>query len=230
MSSILSAKRLVKSYDIRGGRLEVLKGLNLNIEKGEAVCIMGASGSGKSTLLHILGTLDHPSIGKVYYKGEDLSRKDHQQLAHFRNQKMGFVFQFHHLLPELTSLENASLPCRIAGETKAEASIKAEALLKDLGLGDRLDHYPSELSGGERQRVAIVRALVRRPEILLADEPSGNLDSQNGKVIQDLFFSMKEEFGLTLVVVTHDPQFAERFPKTYALKDGQFLGDSQPEA
>jgi len=220
---ILVTKRVVKSYEVKDGRLEVLKGIDLEIVKGEAICIMGASGSGKSTLLHILGTLDQPSLGKVYYNGEDLGRKSDDQLARFRNSKMGFVFQFHHLLPELTAVENASLPARIAGESKADGEEKAMSLLKLMGLEDRKDHYPSEMSGGERQRVAIARALIQKPDILFADEPTGNLDSRNGDVIQELFFSLKEELGLTLVVVTHDRQFASRFPTLYNIRDGEFV-------
>ena len=206
-----------------GSHLDVLKGIDMTINKGEAVCIKGVSGAGKSTLLHILGTLDSPTLGKVFYKGEDLTKKSDDQLAEFRNRKMGFVFQFHHLLPELTALENVSLPARIGGDSKAVAQDKAKDFLKQLGLVNRMDHYPSELSGGERQRVAIARALIGQPEILFADEPSGNLDSQNGKMIQDLFFQLKEKMGLTLVVVTHDQEFANRFPKIFNIKDGQFI-------
>lgn len=223
MSRILQAQRVVKSYPMRKGRLEVLKGLHLDIDEGEALCIMGSSGSGKSTLLHILGTLDRPTLGKVFFRGEDLGRKSSRQLAQFRNQKMGFVFQFHHLLPELTALENASLPCRIFGDSRKVAEKKAQELLEHLGLGQRLSHYPSEMSGGERQRVAIARALVQKPEILLADEPTGNLDSENDRLILDLFFRLKTELGLTLIVVTHNPSFAERFPRVLRLQDGEFL-------
>lgn len=220
---ILSTKCITKAYTLNGTRLEVLKGVDINIEKGDAVCIMGVSGAGKSTLLHILGTLDMPTLGKVYYKGEDLTRKTDDQLATFRNKKMGFVFQFHHLLPELTALENVSLPARVGGAKKAEAEEKAEKLLVAMGLKKRLSHYPSEMSGGERQRVAIARALVQDPEILFADEPSGNLDSENGKIIQDLFFQLQKDLGITLIVVTHDLDFAKRFPRLYKLKNGVFI-------
>lgn len=220
---ILSTKCVTKAYTMNGARLEILKGVDLNIEKGDAVCIMGVSGAGKSTLLHILGTLDMPSLGKVYYKGEDLTRKSDDQLAVFRNKKMGFVFQFHHLLPELNALENVSLPARVGGDKKEVAEAKAEKLLVTMGLKKRLDHYPSEMSGGERQRVAIARALVQEPEILFADEPSGNLDSENGKVIQDLFFQLQKDLGITLIVVTHDLDFAKRFPTLYKLKNGVFI-------
>lgn len=222
-SIILSTKCITKAYAMDGSRLEVLKGVDINIKQGDAVCIMGVSGAGKSTLLHILGTLDQPSLGKVYYKGEDLTRKSDDELAEFRNHKMGFVFQFHHLLPELTALENVALPARVGGQSKAEAEKKALGLLELMGLKTRQSHYPSELSGGERQRVAIARALVNDPEILFADEPSGNLDSENGKVIQDLFFQLQQDLGLTLIVVTHDLEFANRFPKLYKLKNGVFI-------
>lgn len=220
---ILSTKCVTKAYTMEESRLEVLKGVDMEIKKGEAICIMGVSGAGKSTLLHILGTLDMPTLGKVYYQGEDLTKKTDDQLATFRNQKMGFVFQFHHLLPELTALENVALPARVGGVSKKEALEKAQNLLKKMGLDKRKTHYPSELSGGERQRVAIARALVQNPEILFADEPSGNLDSENGKVIQDLFFELQEDLGLTLIVVTHDQEFANRFPKLYKLKNGVFV-------
>ncbi|MEM7646764.1 MAG: ABC transporter ATP-binding protein [Pseudomonadota bacterium] len=222
-NEILGTRCVTKAYDMENSRLEVLKGVDLSIRKGEAVCIMGVSGAGKSTLLHILGTLDMPSLGKVYYHGEDLTKKNDDQLAQFRNEKMGFVFQFHHLLPELTAIENVALPARVGGRGKSEAEAKAKTLLDRLGMGHRLNHYPSEMSGGERQRVAIARALVQDPEMLFADEPSGNLDSENGRIIQDLFFELQEELGLTLIVVTHDQDFADRFPKVYKLKNGVFI-------
>jgi lipoprotein-releasing system ATP-binding protein len=222
-SLILSTKCITKAYQMDESRLEVLKGVDIDIAQGEAICIMGVSGAGKSTLLHILGTLDMPSLGKVYYRGEDLTKKTDDQLASFRNKKMGFVFQFHHLLPELTALENVSLPARVGGKSRVQAENKAMQLLKLLGLDERAHHYPSELSGGERQRVAIARALVNDPEILFADEPTGNLDSENGKVIQDLFFQLQKDLKLTLIVVTHDMDFANRFPKLYKLKNGVFV-------
>ena len=219
---ILSAKRVTKSYCSKESRLEVLKGVNLSIKKSEAVCIMGVSGAGKSTLLHILGTLDKPTSGQVYYKRENLNSKTGDELALFRNKKIGFVFQFHHLLPELTALENVALPARIGGFSKKEAGVKAKNWLKNLGLQKRIHHYPSEMSGGERQRVAIARALIQKPEILLADEPSGNLDTENGRIIQDLFFKLQKDLSLTLVVVTHNQEFASSFPRVYHLKNGVF--------
>lgn len=220
---LLEAKCVSKSFPKGEGRLEVLKGVSLQVREAEAVCIVGASGAGKSTLLHVLGTLDLPTLGKVFYDGEDLTKKSPSQLARFRNETMGFVFQFHHLLPEFTAIENVLLPCRIAGQSVAEGRKNAEEILNYLGLGQRLDHYPSQLSGGEQQRVAIARALVRSPRVLLADEPTGNLDSKNAQVIQDLFFELKSKWNLTLVVVTHDSNFANRFPRRLELKDGMWV-------
>ncbi len=222
LAPILSGQMIKKSYPMGNGRLEVLKGVDINIVRGEAVCIVGSSGAGKSTLLHILGTLDRPSLGKVIYKSQDLTKKTDDELAHFRNEKMGFVFQFHHLLSEFTALENVMMPCRIFGTGKKEAAEKSMGLLERLGMDHRVNHYPSELSGGEQQRVAIARALVRNPEILLADEPTGNLDSGNGHSIQDLFFELKDQLNLTLVVVTHDRDFSKRFPRVMSLRDGEW--------
>jgi lipoprotein-releasing system ATP-binding protein len=219
---ILQAQAVSKAFTMGDKKLEVLRAIDLKIYPGEAVCVLGASGAGKSTLLHILGTLDRPTSGKVFYESVDLTQKNDEELAAFRSQKMGFVFQFHHLLNEFTALENVMMPCRIAGATAKDARVSAEALLRDLGLGDRLNHYPTELSGGEQQRVAISRALVRRPQILFADEPTGNLDTVNGQKIQDLFFNLKRELGLTLITVTHDHRFAGRFPKRFVMQDGQW--------
>ncbi len=219
----MDVKCITKSFSRKGEALDVLKGIDLEIREGEALCIMGSSGAGKSTLLHILGTLDQPTLGKIFFEGVDLTRKSSAELASFRSQTMGFVFQFHHLLPEFTALENILLPCRIAGDSRRESLQKAEALLNRLGMKDRKDHYPSQLSGGEQQRVAIARALIRGPRILFADEPTGNLDSSNAKIIQDLFFQLKQEQKLTLVVVTHDQNFASRFPRRLELKDGMWV-------
>ena len=219
---LLEVRDLFKTYRMGEARLEVLKGLSLKIYEGEALCIMGTSGAGKSTLLHILGTLDDPTSGKVYYKGDDIFAKKPEELAKFRNQKMSFVFQFHHLLREFTALENVALPARIGGQSKKEAAMKAAALLEELDLLDRKDHLPSEMSGGEQQRVAIARALILGPDILFADEPTGNLDSQNEKIIEDIFFKLHETRKLTLVVVTHDQGFSQRFPRVLKLKDGKW--------
>ena len=219
---ILFAQGVTKSFPMGQRTLNVVQGIDLKVYPGDAVCIIGASGAGKSTLLHILGTLDRPTAGKVFFESVDLTRKNDEDLAHFRATHMGFVFQFHHLLGEFTALENVMIPCRIVGQSVRESRKQAEKWLGDLGLGDRLGHFPSELSGGEQQRVAIARALVRKPKILFADEPTGNLDTTNGQKIQDLFFSLKRELGLTLVVVTHDHRFAGRFPKRMAMQDGRW--------
>lgn len=220
---LIDVKCVTRSYHRDGANMDVLKGVDLQIFEKDAVCILGASGAGKSTLLHILGTLDKPTLGKVLFEGIDLSRKSTAELAQFRGKMMGFVFQFHHLLPEFTALENVMMPCRIAKMNVKDAEYKAKKLLSRLGLEKRMDHYPSQMSGGEQQRVSIARALVRSPRLLLADEPTGNLDSANAQIIQDLFFQLKEEEGLTLVVVSHDRQFANRFPRRLELKDGMWV-------
>ena len=227
--AILSIKQVTKSYSVDGLKLEVLKGVDLDIAESEAVCIVGVSGAGKSTLLHILGTLDRPTQGQVYYRGKNIMDQTDDGLARFRNKKMGFVFQFHHLLPELTALENVALPARIGGLSRAQAEDKAKNWLSRLGLKERLHHYSTEMSGGEKQRVAIARALIQKPEILFADEPSGNLDSENGKIIQNLFFQLQKNLGITLVVVTHDQEFASRFTRVCHLKNGVFENQMQTE-
>jgi lipoprotein-releasing system ATP-binding protein len=216
---MIRAFKIEKSY----GDLHILRGLDFEVVAGEAVCILGASGAGKSTFLHILGTLDRPTRGTVSYEGEDLFRKSDNELSAFRSRKLGFVFQFHHLLSEFSALENVMIPGRIAGLNTVDCRQRAKALLEYLGLAHRLTHYPSELSGGEQQRVAIARSLFHKPQLLLADEPTGNLDSENSLRIQDLFFQLKEEMGLTLVVVTHDNQFAARFPRSVRMADGQWV-------
>jgi lipoprotein-releasing system ATP-binding protein len=216
---MIRASRIEKSY----GALNILKGLDFEVVAGEAVCILGASGAGKSTFLHILGTLDRPTRGTVYFQNEDLFMKSDAELSQFRSQKLGFVFQFHHLLSEFTALENVMMPGRIAGLHVSDCKQRAAGLLDYLGLSHRLEHYPSQLSGGEQQRVAIARSLFHRPQLLLADEPTGNLDSENSMKIQDLFFQLKEEMGLTLVVVTHDTRFATRFPRSVKMADGQWV-------
>lgn len=225
MSSLISVQCVTKSYPMGASRLEILRGINLEVKAGEAVCIVGSSGAGKSTLLHILGTLDRPTLGKVVFKGVDLTRESDERLAEFRNKSMGFVFQFHHLMSEFTALENVMMPCRIAGLSIQESKNEASQLLELMNLGSRLNHYPSELSGGEQQRVAIARALVRKPEVLFADEPTGNLDTANAERIQDLFFELKRRLNLTLIVVTHDPDFARKFPRMLRMKDGLWESD-----
>lgn len=221
---LIRATSLVRTFPQGdGGELQILRGLSLDIHEGEAISILGASGAGKSTFLQILGTLDRPQSGELYFQNRNILAMDDEELALFRNEKMGFVFQFHHLLAEFTALENVMIPGRIAGESTKEAKEKATALLYQMGLGPRIEHYPSQLSGGELQRVAIARALVRRPQILFADEPTGNLDVQNSLRIQDLFFELKERLGLALVVVTHDLSFAQKFPRILRMKDGQWI-------
>jgi lipoprotein-releasing system ATP-binding protein len=219
----LESRGVSKSYPMAGGRrLEILRGIDLKIEKGEAVSIVGASGAGKSTLLHILGTLDRPTLGKVFHGGLDLTRLSDDELAKHRNLTMGFVFQFHHLLGEFSALENVAMPIRIGGEPMHLALQAAEEKLVLLGLKERLHHRPNEMSGGEQQRVAIARSIVRKPQILFADEPTGNLDTQNAARIQELMFELHQSLGLTLVVVTHDTAFASRFPRRLRMRDGQW--------
>lgn len=224
---LLSARRLRKVYPQGAGELEIVKDISLDIKIGEAVCIVGASGAGKSTLLHMLGTLDKPTSGELYFRHENemqsLMQMSDDDLALFRCRSMGFVFQFHHLLSEFTAIENVMIAARVAGVDKAQANDLAADLLTQMGLAAREDHYPNQLSGGELQRVAIARALINKPKILFADEPTGNLDSQNGSVIQDLFFQLKESMGLTLVVVTHDPQFSRKFGRVHKISDGRWL-------
>jgi lipoprotein-releasing system ATP-binding protein len=219
---LLVVDKVTKTYERGGSRVEVLKGVDLEIYSGEALCILGASGAGKSTLLHIMGTLDRASGGRVLHRGRDLTKESDEKLAEFRNREIGFVFQFHHLLTEFSALENVMLPARIGGLGEREARSKALELLTLLGLENRQNHYPTELSGGEQQRVAVARALVQNPKILLADEPTGNLDTENSRHIQELFFSLKMKLGLTLIVVTHDANFATRFPRRLMLKDGHW--------
>ena len=190
------------------------------MQRGEALCILGSSGAGKSTFLHILGTLDSPTSGNVFFEGENLFLKNDKELADFRNKHLGFIFQFHHLLSEFNALENIMMPARIAGVSKAESKERAEELIELMGLSDRSTHFPSELSGGEKQRIAIARALMQKPDIILADEPTGNLDSENGEKIKDLFLKLQKELNLTILIVTHDQSFASHFPKVLKMKDG----------
>lgn len=225
--SLLSARQISKAYSQGAKELSILKGLNFELGEGDDVCIVGPSGAGKSTFLHILGSLDRPTSGQLLYRGESLLEKSDRELAQFRNQKLGFVFQFHYLLSEFTALENVMMPGRIAGRPGRENEVRAMSLLDQLGLRPRATHYPSEMSGGEQQRVAIARALFQGPEILLADEPTGNLDTANAKIIQDLFFSLKREHRLTIVAVTHDSHFASRFSRQLRMADGVWAEPSQ---
>lgn len=222
MSSFLVAKNIHKSFKQGSSHIEILKGINLEIRQGEALSIVGSSGAGKSTLMHILGTLDQPTSGELYFNGLNLFNLNDEELAKHRNQNMGFVFQFHHLLKEFTALENVMIPLRVGGMPVKQAQQEALAMIEHLGLSHRFHHYPTELSGGELQRVAICRALVKKPQILFADEPTGNLDAKNSQSVQDLFFELKEKLGLTLVVVTHDISFAKKFSRTLTISDGHW--------
>lgn len=218
---MIQAKGIEKSF----GTLKVLKGIDFSVSKSEVVAIMGASGAGKSTLLQILGTLSTPDAGTLVIDGTDSRSLGGKALAEFRNRRLGFVFQFHHLLPEFTALENVMIPAFIAGRSRKDAQAEAVALLTDLGLGERLSHKPSELSGGEQQRVAIARALINRPAVLFADEPSGNLDSRTKGELHRLFFELREKYGQTIVIVTHDPELAEMCDRSLYMVDGQFVSD-----
>ncbi len=216
---MIQAKGIEKSF----GNLKVLKGIEFSADKAEVVSIMGASGAGKSTLLQILGTLSTPDSGSLLIDGIDVLSLGSSKLAEFRNRKIGFVFQFHHLLPEFTALENVMIPAFIAGRSKNDAEGAAKALLTDLGLSDRFTHKPSELSGGEQQRVAIARALINSPSVLFADEPSGNLDSKTKEELHRLFFSLRDKYGQTIVIVTHDPELAGMCDRSLFMKDGVFV-------
>ena len=216
---MIEAKGIEKSF----GTLKVLKGIDLQVKKSEVASIMGASGAGKSTLLQILGTLSTPDAGSLIIDGTDVTGLGRREISRFRNLKLGFVFQFHHLLPEFTSLENVMIPALIAGKSEKTAKDEALKLLDTMGLAERTSHKPSELSGGEQQRVAIARALVNRPSVLFADEPSGNLDSVTKSEIHNLFFRLRDELGQTIVIVTHDPELAKMCDRTLFMKDGQFL-------
>ncbi len=211
-------RRFVKDSQV----IEVLRGIDLDVQRGEAVCIAGASGVGKSTLIHIMGTLDRPTTGRVLYDGQDVFRLDERGLSRFRNRAIGFVFQFHHLLPELTALENAMMPALIGGMSRPQAATAAREMLAQVRLSHRLRHKPGELSGGEQQRLAIARALVLRPQVVLADEPTGNLDRRTGEGVEDLLLKMQRELCATLVVVTHNPGLAQKMDRRMELVDGRF--------
>jgi len=211
---------LRKSFQHEGRTLDVLRGIDLNIYPGQILAIVGASGAGKSTLLHCIGTLDLPSSGRIRLAGEELTTMNGARLASVRNRMIGFVFQFHHLLPEFNALENVMMPGLIQGRPRKEMERRASALLEEVGLSHRVTHRPGELSGGEQQRVAIARALALDPKLLLADEPTGNLDSATSDAIHDLFFQINREHGTTIVVVTHNPAFAERMPRVVRMRDG----------
>lgn len=218
-TNVITTEQVTKSF----GTLQVLKGISLHIDRGEIVSIVGPSGAGKTTLLQILGTLDQPDGGSVTVDGIDVTRLNGKQLSDFRNQHLGFVFQFHQLLPEFTALENIMIPAYIAGTPQKKAKERATELLHYLGLADRAQHKPNTLSGGEKQRVAVARALMNRPAVVLADEPSGSLDSQNKQELHQLFFRLRQETGQTFVIVTHDEELASQTDRTIHLRDGQIV-------
>jgi lipoprotein-releasing system ATP-binding protein len=224
LKELIQVQQLFKSYENGTKRVEVLKGVDLVFSKGEKAAIVGASGVGKTTLLHILGTLDRPTSGRVFYEGKDIYALNERDLALFRNREIGFVFQFHHLLPEFSALENTMMPCLIQGVPKKEAASRAEAILTLVGLQDRLPHKPGELSGGEQQRVAVARGLVLEPKVLLADEPTGNLDTQTGESVFDLLQELNQIKGVTLIVVTHNLKLAEKLSRQIQLIDGKAWG------
>ena len=223
-SSSIILRNITKSF----GSLQVLKGIDLDIAQGEVVSIVGPSGAGKTTLLQIMGTLDRADSGSIIINGTDISSLKNQALARFRNQHIGFVFQFHQLLPEFTALENITIPALIAGRSQREARQRAEELLDFMGLADRAAHKPAELSGGEKQRVAVARALVNHPAVILADEPSGSLDSANKAELHALFFRLRDEMGQTFVIVTHDEELARTTDRTIQMRDGRILPPAPP--
>lgn len=218
--SVIRTAGVRKTFDTEAGKLEVLKGIDLSIVEAEVVGIIGASGAGKSTLLHILGALDRPTSGRVIYRGKDMQSMDDNALAEFRNASIGFVFQFHHLLPEFTALENIVLPGMIGGGLFSEVEDRARQLLSELGLSARMTHRPGELSGGEQQRVAVARALIQSPGIVLADEPTGNLDTATGRELFELFLSLNRERRITFIIVTHNEALAARCDRVLQMADG----------
>lgn len=222
---MIDIKGITKSF----GSLQVLKGIDLHIEKGEVVSIVGPSGAGKTTLLQIIGTLDKPDGGEITIDGTDVRKLSSKRLSEFRNKRIGFVFQFHQLLPEFTAVENVMLPALIAGASKGEAKKRAMELLDFMGLSERAGHKPAELSGGENQRVAVARALVNRPAVILADEPSGSLDSKNKAELHQLFFDLRDKTGQTFVIVTHDENLASITDRTIKMKDGMLETENSPK-
>jgi lipoprotein-releasing system ATP-binding protein len=216
---MLKAQSINKSY----GQLHILKGVDLEVKKGEIVTIVGASGAGKSSLLNILGTLDNPDSGRLFIDDIEVSKLNNKNLSSFRNQKIGFIFQFHHLLVEFNAIENVCIPAFIAGVPRAEAEKRAKELLELLGLGQRVTHKPAQLSGGEQQRVAVARALINKPALIFADEPSGNLDSVNALELHELFVKLRNDFDQTFVIVTHNEDLADMADRTVLMKDGMIV-------
>ena len=226
---LVNVQNVTKAFEHEGRSLQVLQGIDLEIGSGEMVTIVGPSGAGKSTLLHLIGTLDLPSSGRILYEGQDVTQLGSSELAEFRNRSIGFVFQFHHLLPEFTALENVMMPGLIQGRRRLED--RARQLLDEVGLTPRLTHRPGELSGGEQQRVALARALLMEPKLVLADEPTGNLDSQTSESVQSLFLDLNRRHGTTFLIVTHSRDFAAMMPRRVSMKDGRIVADerrSQP--
>jgi lipoprotein-releasing system ATP-binding protein len=217
---LVEIKQLTKTYLHEGKQIEVLKGLNLEVRRGEMCALIGESGAGKSTFLHVVGTLDAPTTGTISINGKDVTGLSSKALSAFRNRTIGFVFQFHHLLPEFTALENTMMPGLIRRLNRQDLVEQGKQMLEEVGLGERLNHKPGELSGGEQQRVALARALVMRPSLLLADEPTGNLDGRTSAAIHDLFFEMNERYDTTMILVTHNPSLARRMPRMLRLEDG----------
>jgi len=224
MEPLIEVKELKKVFYTKAGALEVLKGINLKVNHSEMLAIVGASGVGKSTLLHILGTLDRPTEGQVLYDGKEIFSLTDEELSHFRNKKIGFVFQFHHLLSDFTALENVMMPLLVAGLNWDEAKQRAENLLQTLGIGGRLNHKPAELSGGEQQRVAVARALVVNPLVVLADEPTGNLDTSTGRALFQLLKDLNKRFKTTFIIVTHNEEIANQCDRVVKMVDGRLLG------
>jgi lipoprotein-releasing system ATP-binding protein len=220
---MIEAVNLTKSFKMAGLELTVLKGINLMIARGEILAIVGASGAGKSTLLHILGTLDRPTSGTVLFEGQDLFQLSDQKQAEFRNRRIGFVFQFHHLLPEFTALENVCLPAYIQNRSASDVQAEATSLLKDVGLDHRINHKPGELSGGEQQRVAVARALIQQPNLVLADEPTGNLDTHTGDALFNLMRTLNRARGITFVIVTHNEKLSAQADRIIHMEDGQIV-------
>jgi lipoprotein-releasing system ATP-binding protein len=221
MSNLLELREIRKSYGSGAGKVEVLKGITMTVAAGETIALVGASGAGKTTLLHVMGTLDLPTGGTVVFQGEDIFRRNETALASFRNRTIGFVFQFHHLLPEFTALENVMMPGMINRQKRCEVEGRAEELLGKVGLSHRLTHRPTELSGGEQQRVAIARALLQSPALLLADEPTGNLDRKTSDEVNDVLRQLHHELGITLIIVTHNERLASSMGKIVQLEDGR---------
>ncbi len=227
MADLVVARSVRKTFLHEGKTVEVLRGVDLTVGEGEMLCVVGASGAGKSTFLHILGTLDLPTSGEVLYDGQDVTELSSRELAGFRNRTLGFVFQFHHLLPEFTALENVMMPGLIQGAARKPLKERAKSLLDEVGLSHRISHRPGELSGGEQQRVALARALVLEPKLILADEPTGNLDSATSDAMHELFFKVNRTRGTTFLLVTHSLEMARRMPRVVEMRDGTVLRDTR---